>query len=163
MRDGRRIHIQRDLTPTGSLARRDRGRKQFFFLQRTRYGPADWRAFLKQKLGGPHHRLSMKPPAHDSIQNGVGKRQNGHTLMMRHVGADNRRVFSRPQTFFRVVQSLIEPERSLCAEYLQTGEIRHGLAGIHHGGQRRRIGRDHEVLGKAPLHPETRHVFSPVF
>ena len=52
--------------------------------------------FLQQELGRLDDRLGVKAGAHRAVVERVGDRDQGHALMVRHIGADDRHL-SRPQ------------------------------------------------------------------
>jgi hypothetical protein len=90
-------------------------------------------------------------------EQGVGDGHDGHALMMRHEGAHDRHglVFRQPDR--RIVQRLVEAVAAARAGRGQALEVaRRGLR-IDHGGKRRRVGRDDDVLPQAALETEARH------
>ena len=65
------------------------------------------RSFLQQELSGLDDRLGVKAGAHRTVVERVGDRDQGHPLMMRHIGANDRHFLTLRETRRRVVQGLI--------------------------------------------------------
>ena len=90
-------------------------------------GDIAWRAFLQQKFRRLDDWLAVKARAHLSIQQRVGNGDNGHALMVRHEGANDRVVHFLGQARACVVQRLVEavtasPARRGKAAYVKQGQ-----------------------------------------
>ena len=71
------------------------------------------RALLEQQLGRLHERHRMEAGRHAAVLahvEDIGEREEGHPLVMRHVGAHHREVLPLRQAHRRVVDRLIEAE-----------------------------------------------------
>ena len=88
----------------------------------------------------------MEAGPHDAIQHRVQNRQDGHALMMRHVGAHDRHRLARGYTRRRVIKRLIKPKRAKGAQSAQTVVVEDGGAGIDHGSKAGGIGRNHRAF-----------------
>ena len=92
--------------------------------------------------------------AHRAVQQRVGDGDDGHALMVRHVGAHDRDVCALRQPARRVVERLVEAVAAARADAGEPREIARRRRRIDHGRERRRVGRDHGILAQAALQPE---------
>ena len=122
-------------------------------------------ALLQQRLGGPHARVRMEAPHHRCAEHGVRQRDQAHALMMREEGTDlmNTGTVGHGFTVCRrglarcVVERLLESELPRGALAREPAEVHGGGGGIDQRGERRRIGRNHQLLGQPALEPQARN------
>ena len=112
---------------------------------------------LEQQVGGFHDGLSVKARPHGAVMQHVRYRDQGHALVVRHVGAHEAGGFAFRQTGGRVVERLVESVGPAGAEGGEPLEVLGRGAGIDHRRQGGRVGRDHEVLAEAALEPQARN------
>ncbi len=115
-------------------------------------------ALLQQELGGLDDRLGVEARAHRAALERVGDRDQGHPLVVRHVGCGR----SRPARL-RGDASACSPEprtsrtgpgAPACGE---SGEVPRRGRRIHHRRQRRGVGGDDGVLAEAALEAQPGH------
>ena len=114
-------------------------------------------ALLQEQVGGPDHGLGVEPLAHDPVVEHVSQGDEGHALVVGHVGAHDRhrRAVRHPRR--GVVEGLVEavgPERPHRGE---RGEVPRRRDRVDHRGERGRVGGHHQVLAQAALEAEARH------
>ena len=119
-------------------------------------GDIAWRAFLQQKFRRLDDWLAVKARAHLSIQQGVGNGDNGHALMVRHEGANDRVVHFLGQVRACVVQRLVEALTASPARRGKACKVARCGRGIDHRGQRCRIRRDDGIGAETPFQPQSR-------
>ena len=115
------------------------------------------RALVQQELGGLHHGLGVEALAQAPAEEHVGERGQGHALVMRHVGAHHRHPGPLGPPRAREVQRLVEAVGALPAQARELDEVSRRRGRVDHGGERGRVGRDHEVLAQPALEPEPWH------
>src|SRR5664279_354929 len=98
----------------------------------------------------------MKTRSHCPAAKGVRDSDQAHPLMVRHIGAYDGNAFALRQTPRRVVQGLIPTVAATPARVGQTAEIPHRGGWLDHGCERRRIGRNDDVLAEPSLEAESR-------
>src|SRR5690349_19141547 len=85
----------------------DLGRSLNLVGSRARDGNISWRSFLQQELCRLYHRLGMEARAHAPFLESIGDGDHGHSLMVSHVGANDRHVLTFGQPRRSVVQGLV--------------------------------------------------------
>ena len=86
------------------------------FRRRPRHGDIARHALLQQKFRRLHDRFGMKPRAHPAVLQRVGDADDGHRLMMRHVGADDGDLRAFGQAGARIVERLVPAIGAACAD-----------------------------------------------
>src|ERR1022692_1792448 len=112
------------------------------------------RPFLQQKLGRLDDWIGMKARSHRSAVKRVRDSNQTHPWMLRHIGAHDGDTLTLLNTPRRVVQGLIPAVPATPAHVGQTGEIPHRGDWFDHGCERRRIGRDDDILTEPALESE---------
>ena len=133
------------------------GRRLDLLGARPGYGHVARRPLLQQQLGGLHDRLAVEARSHRAAVQHVRDRDDRHALVVRHVGPHGGDRLVLQQSLGRVVERLVEPVRTACAEALEPRQVLRRRGGVDHRRQRRRIGRDHEVLAEPALQAQPRH------
>ena len=133
------------------------GRRLHLFRTRSRHCHVPGHALLQEKLGRLDDGLAVEPRPHHPIAEHIRERDDGHALMVRHVGANDchRRPGREPGR--RVVERLVESVESPSAHGDEARKVAGGGARVDHGGQSGRVGRDDQVLAEAPLKAQTRN------
>ncbi len=99
----------------------------------------------------------MEAVAHQAAGQGVGDRGDGHALVVGHEGVDDRHLFALGDARGRIVERLVKPVAAASPGGLQPFEIAGGGFRVDHAGQGRGVGRDHRIVGQAPLQPQAGH------
>ena len=154
MRPANRIVGRRELTKHGRLEVPGVGGRLHFLDPRPGDGDVPRRALLQEQLGGLDDGLRVEPRAHPALPQHGRQRDEGHSLMVRHVGAHDghRRAFRKARS--RIVERLVEAIRSPGPHVRETSQVFRGSLGLHHRGEGGRIGCDDEVVAEPTLEPE---------
>ena len=112
---------------------------------------------MQEQFGRTNHRLRMESLAHHPLEQGVGDRDDRHSLVVRHERADDRDLLSVQQPARREVERLEKSEAAARAESRQAREIACRGDRVDHRGERGRVGRDDGVLAQSALQPEPRN------
>ena len=118
-------------------------------------------AFLEQGLKGTHSRIAVKTAGEGVAMEEIGQRQEGHALVMGHVGLDDHPALAPLSAAvpLRLPAEIHGLKISVFAEQTQCGQpfhIFYGLARCQVQCQQRGIGRHHQLLFQAALQAEGR-------
>jgi len=89
-------------------------------------------ALLEQQLGRLDDRLGVKPRAHRAVEQRVVDSDQGHPLMMGHVGADDRDDLAFGHSGGRVVERLVPSEAAETASSFKSFEVLRGRFRVNH-------------------------------
>ena len=112
---------------------------------------------LQQQLRGLHDRLGMKSGFHQTVGEHVGESHQRHALVMGHVGVNDRYFFSFRDARLGVVERFVKTVRAAASLLRDTFQILHRERRFDHRGQRRGVGRDHQVFTQPTLQPQPRY------
>ena len=90
MRPRRRVVGRRELTEDRLHELPHMGRRLHLLDPRSRDRHVPGRALLQEQLGGLDDGLRVEPRAHHALPQHIRQRDEGHALMVRHVGAHDR-------------------------------------------------------------------------
>ena len=96
----------------------------------------------------------MKARSHLAVMQRVGKRHDGHALMMGHIGAHDFELRALRQAGRGVIDRFVPAIRAADAETLQGDIVSRRRGRIDHRGKAAGIGRDHDVVAQAAFQPE---------
>ncbi len=120
-------------------------------------------ALLQQQLGRLHPRVRVEPLHHRVAEQSVRQRNEGHALVMRQTGTDDRAPEASRLARFtlvtlgvavRVVDGVVEAVLALETRGGQPPQVGGALHRIDHRGQGRRVGRHHQLVAQATLQAE---------
>ena len=133
------------------------GSRRHLVGARAGHGDVARGALLQEQLGRLHAGVGVKPRAHDAVVQGVGDRQEQHALVVGHVGPHDHHRFPLGDPRARVVERLVVAVGAPAAGLGEALEVPDRRRRIHHGGQARRVGRDHHVLAEPAAQAQPRH------
>ena len=133
------------------------GRRLHFLGPRVGHGHVPRHALLQQQLAGLDHRFAMEALAHPAFVQGVRDGDDGHALVMRHEAAHDREPGVVGQPGPGEIHGLVEAIAAGRAHVGEAPVVAQRTGGIDHGGQARRVGRDHDVVRQAALEAQARH------
>ena len=128
-----------------------------FLRPGTHHGHVARCALLQYEVGGLHHRLGVESLAHPTVEEHVGQGDDRHPLVVRHVGADHRHLRAFGQALAGVIERFVEAVGPEAAGPRELAEVAGRRRGIDHRGQRRRVGRDHQIVTEPALEAEPGH------
>ena len=113
--------------------------------------------FLEQQFHGPHPTVLAEPAHMDVVVQCIADGRQDHTLVVRHVGADQREGAAFRHALRREVGRLPEAVTADHSEIIQLFEVADRCAGTDGQRQRRGIRRNHKVLRQPATQAELRH------
>ena len=108
MRPGNRIVGRRELTKGRCSEVSGMGGRLDFLDPRPGDRDIPRRALLQEQLGGLDDGLRVEPRGHRALAQHVRQREEGHPLMVRHVGAHDRHRRTLGDARSRIVERLVE-------------------------------------------------------
>ena len=96
----------------------------------------------------------MEAPAHGTVVQRVGDRDDGHALVMGHVGADDGNIAALGQTGLGIVQRVIPAVAAARADCGETGQVMQCGRRVHHRRERCCVRGDDGVVAQATLEPQ---------
>ena len=113
------------------------------------------RPLLEEEFGGLDQRLGVKAPPGHAVVNHVPQGDDGHSLVVGHVGPDHGHPVALRQPRRRVVEGLVEAVRAPGPGLLEADEVLHRVLWVDHGREGGGVGRDDHVLAEPPLESQT--------
>ncbi len=129
----------------------------YFFGSWMGHGHISRRPFVQQQFGGLHHGVGVEARTHPAVEQHIGGRCDGHSLVVRHEGLDDDDIGSFRQSGTCVVECFVESVRAQCAYSGKVRVVLHRRLRVDHGCQTRCIRGDDQILAQATLEPEARH------
>ena len=114
-------------------------------------------AFVQKKVHGLKGLLAHRSPDLDVAQQNIGDRDQGHALVMRHVGAHGDEPVRPRQAAGREIESIDESEGAERSQLLERLEIQCRRFGPDAEREGRCIGRNHQVVRQAALDAQSRN------